>query len=65
MHVKESEAESMKKAYQPQIDGTITVDWGMKDYYFDFTAEKIEEVIMARLGEIIANVKAQLLGSGY
>ena len=65
LHVKESEAESIKKAYQPQIDGTITVDWGMKDYYFDFTAEKIEEVIMARLGEIIANVKAQLLGSGY
>jgi len=51
LHVKESEAESIKKAYQPQIDGTITVDWGMKDYYFDFTAEKIAEVIMARLGD--------------
>ncbi len=62
LHVKESEAEAIKKAYQPQTDASQPVDWDMKDYYFDFTAAEIEEVITARLGEIVANVKAQLAG---
>ena len=63
LHVKESEAEAIKKAYQPQTDASQPVDWDMKDYYFDFTAAEIEEVITARLGEIVANVKAQLAGA--
>lgn len=60
LHVKESEAETIKKAYQPQSDASQPVDWDMKDYYFDFSAEEIEEVITSRMGEIVANVKAQI-----
>ncbi len=61
LHIQEREAEELKRCYEPKRDGELSVSesWEQQGYY-DIKPEKLEEVIVARLEEIIANVVHQL-----
>ncbi|MBQ8423726.1 MAG: rod shape-determining protein [Coprobacter sp.] len=62
LHITENEAEELKRVYEPRRSEGLSLPeaWQQQGYILDIKPETLEEVIVARLGEIIANVTHQI-----